>query len=571
MSLLSFHCSEGSECYIWRAMASEPTAQTCPGCGATVDTTEAEPLARIACPTCGKKIRVERAFDHFVVVETLGVGGMGTVYKARDKQLDRFVALKLLRKDLGGEEDHKARLQEEARIAAAVNHPYVIQVFDSGTDHGQFYVVMELVDQGSLDDLMALQPRLPEKRVLEIGIQVAKGLRAAQRRGLIHRDVKPANILFVDEHAAKIGDFGLASSATQRWGIGGVVWGTPEYVAPERLNNDPEDFRSDIYSLGATLFHAIAGKPPIEASTNSATALLESKQRPLDLQATAPDVSAETAEVLQRMIAADPAQRFSSYDDLVAELERAWQAVALEDATSGGETRRRRWRSAWSRFTQRSFEALSGVLRWDRRLPFLIRVGLPAVLALGLLFVIARSRGWLDRSPWNKALAEYREQVALYRFAQAAEGIRNVKLIGAYYKPAEEVAEKRARLMFDWKNSLIDDLNRAHFSGLLTDSSGAQYRGIVSATDEGLTMKLPYGIAWITWEKLSPQTLLMVSRSFIAPVARDAADRQWRCAVFASESGQTEAARELVDAAAKAKPEYKEQISQLFPGIAPAR
>jgi len=552
-------------------MASEPTAQTCPGCGATVDTTEAEPLARIACPTCGKKIRVERAFDHFVVVETLGVGGMGTVYKARDMELDRFVALKLLRRDLGGQEDHKARLQEEARIAAAVNHPYVIQVFDSGTDHGQFYVVMELVDQGSLDDLMALQPRLPEKRVLEIGIQVAKGLRAAQRRGLIHRDVKPANILFVDEHAAKIGDFGLASSATQRWGIGGVVWGTPEYVAPERLNNDPEDFRSDIYSLGATLFHAIAGKPPIEASTNSATALLESKQRPLDLQATAPDVSAETAEVLQRMIAADPAQRFSSYDDLVAELERAWQAVALEDATSGGETRRRRWRSAWSRFTQRSFEALIGVLRWDRRLPFLIRVGLPAVLALGFLFVIARSRGWLDRSPWNKALAEYREQVALYRFAQAAEGIRNVKLIGAYYKPAEEVAEKRARLMFDWKNSLIDDLNRAHFSGLLTDSSGAQYRGIVSATDEGLTMKLPYGIAWITWEKLSPQTLLMVSRSFIAPVARDAADRQWRCAVFASESGQTEAARELVDAAAKAKPEYKEQISQLFPGIAPAR
>src|SRR5438046_5014235 len=113
---------------------------------------------------------------------------MGTVYKARDMQLDRFVALKLLRRDLGGEEDHKNRLQEEARIAAAVNHPCVIQVFDSGTDHGQFYVVMELVDQGSLDDLMALQPRLPEKRVLEIGIQVARGLRAAQRRGLIHRE-----------------------------------------------------------------------------------------------------------------------------------------------------------------------------------------------------------------------------------------------------------------------------------------------------------------------------------------------------------------------------------------------
>ncbi len=549
-------------------MASEPTAQTCPGCGTTVDTTEAEPLARIACPKCGKKIRVERIFDHFVVVETLGVGGMGTVYKARDMQLDRFVALKLLHRDLGGEEEHKTRLQEEARIAAAVNHPYVIQVFDSGTDHGQFYVVMELVDHGSLDDLMALQPRLPEKRVLEIGIQVARGLRAAHRRGLIHRDVKPANILFVDEHAAKIGDFGLASTATQRWAIGGVVWGTPEYVAPERLNNDPEDFRSDIYSLGATLFHAIAGKPPIEVSTNSSTALVKLKQQPLDLQATVPDVSVATGEVLQRMIAADPAQRFSSYDDLVAELERAWRALALDDAISGGETRRRRWPSALSRFTRGSFEALSGVLRWQRRLPLLIRVALPAVLAVGILFVIARSRGWLDRSPWNRALANYREQVALYHFAQAAEGVRNVKLIGAYYRPAEEVAEKRARLMFDWKNTLIDDLNRTHFSGTLTDSSGAKYAGVVSATDEGLTMKLPYGIAWITWEKLSPQTLLMVSRSFINPVARDAADRQWRCAVFASETGQTEAATELAETAARTKPEYKEQIPQLFSDIA---
>ena len=148
----------------------------------------------------------------------------------------------------------------------------------------------------------------------------------------------------------------------------------------------------------------------------------------------------------------------------MAELERAWRELALDDAISDGGTRRRRWPSALSRFTRGSFEALSAVLRWHRRLPLLIRVALPAVLAVGILFVIAGSRGWLDRSPWNKALAEYNEQVALYHFARAAEGIRNVKLIGAYYKPAEEVAEKRARLMFDWKNSLIEDLNRTHFS-----------------------------------------------------------------------------------------------------------
>ena len=184
-------------------MASEPTAQTCPACGTPVDTAAVEPLARVPCPNCCKKVRVQRTFDHFLVVETLGVGGMGTVYKARDTQLDRFVALKLLRRDLSGEENYDAQLQREARIAASVNHPHVIQVFDSGTDHGQFYVVMELVDRGSLDDLMAVQPRLPEKQVLEIGIQVARGLRAALRRGLVHRDVKPANILLATNKQQK--------------------------------------------------------------------------------------------------------------------------------------------------------------------------------------------------------------------------------------------------------------------------------------------------------------------------------------------------------------------------------
>src|SRR4029077_6560061 len=133
----------------------------------------------------------------------------------------------------------------------------------------------------------------------------------------------------------------------------------------------------------------------------------------------------------------------------------------------------------------------------------------PAMVAAAILLFIARgflpswtefaaiATGGLDSGPGDTTLDSYIEGVALYQFAQAADGSRHVKLIGAYYKPAKEAAEKRAQLMFDWKNTLIDDLNRVHFSGTLTDSSGAQYTGIVSATDERLTMKLPYGIAWI--------------------------------------------------------------------------
>jgi serine/threonine protein kinase len=257
------------------------------------------------------------------------------VYKARDTQLERFVALKLLHKDLSSEADHNVQLQQEARVAASVNHPNVVQIFSLGMDHGQFYVVMELIDHGSLDDLIESQGRVPEHQVLDIGIQIARGLRAAQRKGLIHRDVKPANILFVDEQAAKIGDFGIAAFATQQsqnTASDRVIWGTPPYVAPERLWNRPEDLRSDIYSLGATLFHAVAGKPPIDSSTNSATELRELKQHPSELRAIAPEVSRPTARVLQRMIAPDPKERFSLYDELLAELDAARRKLEIADA-----------------------------------------------------------------------------------------------------------------------------------------------------------------------------------------------------------------------------------------------
>jgi eukaryotic-like serine/threonine-protein kinase len=318
-------------------------SQSCPQCAEVIATSDYEPLARVACPKCGDEIRVQRMFDHFEVVERLGVGGMGTVYKARDTLLNRFVAVKLLRRDLGGAKDHASRFQQEARIAGSINHPNVIRIFSSGADHGQFYVVMELVERGSLDDLIEERKRLPEEEVLGFGIQVANGLQAAHEQGLIHRDVKPANILFVDEHTAKISDFGLAGVAGEVMERKTEIWGTPYYVAPERLSNGPEDFRSDIYSLGATLFHAVAGKAPIEGDTNSAAALLNLKKRPLALRAVAPDISEAIASVIQCMIEPNPAQRFSSYDELLSELEEAQHALKNLDNIDVIRPRWRQW------------------------------------------------------------------------------------------------------------------------------------------------------------------------------------------------------------------------------------
>jgi len=268
----------------------------------------------------------------------LGVGGMGSVYKARDTRLNRFVALKILRSELSSDPAEIRRLEQEARATAAVNDPHVVQVFSSGTDHGQFYLVMELVDQGSLDDRMAEQGRIPEARVLDTGIQVARGLRAAHEKGLIHRDIKPGNILFSDEQTAKIGDFGLAVAAGQNAEAQNEIWGTPYYVAPERLNNEPEDFRSDLYSLGATLYHAIAGRPPFEGETNSASALRDLKNQPLSVADAAPGLRRETVRVINRMVAPDPGERFASYDELILALENARDALN----PSGKKAKRRR-------------------------------------------------------------------------------------------------------------------------------------------------------------------------------------------------------------------------------------
>lgn len=302
---------------------TKPLLQPCPNCAALIDINDEEPFAQVHCPMCGTAMRVRTQFNNFKIEEILGAGGMGTVYRARDLNLERSVALKLLRSEYSQDQEYIEKFEREARITASINHPYVVKVFAFGLDHGLVYMAMELVDKGSLDDLIMLQTKVAESQVLEVGIQVAQGLQAAHRKDLIHRDVKPGNILFADAHTAKITDFGLALLMAHEAEARGEVWGTPYYVAPEKLNKDPEDFRSDIYSLGGTLFHAIAGRPPFEAETASLVALKHIKSRAVSLQAFAPNVSSETAYVVNRMLKQNPDERYQSYDDLIEHLNYA--------------------------------------------------------------------------------------------------------------------------------------------------------------------------------------------------------------------------------------------------------
>lgn len=304
-------------------VADSPIVEACPACGTLIDVSAEAPFSEIYCPSCGQSMRARKQFNNFQLEALIGQGGMGSVFRAVDGNLNRLVALKILRPEISGDANEREKLAEEARRTAAINHPHVVKVFNFGEDRGQFYLAMELVEKGSLDDLMGLQGKVAEMQILEVGIQIASGLGAALEAGLIHRDIKPGNILFADAHTAKLVDFGLALVADEAAAERGEIWGTPYYIAPEKLDQQPEDFRSDIYSLGGTLFHALAGRPPYEAETASMVALKQLKSKPVSLQAFAPDVSSETAYVINRMMEKDPAQRYESYEELIGHLTYA--------------------------------------------------------------------------------------------------------------------------------------------------------------------------------------------------------------------------------------------------------
>ncbi len=314
----------------------ETLTEPCPVCGSLLDVTGAKIFASRTCPVCSAAINVQRTFGHYELLGVLGHGGQGIVYRASDTTLNREVALKLLRAEHSLDPEFIKQFEAEAQVTASINHPNVVRVFSSGADEGHVYLAMELVSGGTMDDLMEKLKRVPEARALEIGIEIAQGLRAGYANGLIHRDIKPGNILFSENGTAKVVDFGLALFFEQEAEASGEIWGTPYYLSPERLNRVPEDFRSDIYSLGATLFHAIAGRPPFEAEDASHVALKHLSTQAVSLQSFAPTVANSTAYVINRTLLKDPDARQQSYDEFIEQLQFA-REEAFARAKAGGQ------------------------------------------------------------------------------------------------------------------------------------------------------------------------------------------------------------------------------------------
>jgi tRNA A-37 threonylcarbamoyl transferase component Bud32 len=296
---------------------------TCPVCQKQIDVTSLEPFTKLKCPFCGQMVRVRRRFDHFMIVRQIGEGGMSRVFEAEDETLGRRVALKILNRQYSRDSVRLEQFRQEAHITANVTHPNVIKLYSVGYDQGYFYIAMELVGGGSLEQRIKREGHLKEAEALHIGREVAEGLRAAQQLNLIHRDVKPANILFTETGTAKVVDFGLALFANRGGDQSGEIWATPYYVAPEKVIDNKEDYRSDIFSLGATLYHAMTGNPPHKADTNSIEDLRRIKCKRVTLGDSGLRCSPRTEHVINGMLSFRPEDRFANYDEVVDEMRLA--------------------------------------------------------------------------------------------------------------------------------------------------------------------------------------------------------------------------------------------------------
>jgi serine/threonine-protein kinase len=289
-----------------------------------------------------ERFEIKREFGGYRLIEQIASGAMGSVYKAKQLSLDRVVAVKILKPQFSRKQEYVDRFVREARNVAKLSHPNVISGIDIGEQDGLRYFVMEYAEGTTVGSLLARGGALDEARVLRVALQITRALEHAHEAGLVHRDVKPDNILLTKDGIAKLCDLGLAKNSPE---IGKSV-GTPAYVSPEQAKGTIDvDIRSDLYSFGCTLYHMLAGDPPFEGNARVVmVAHLSEKAHPL--REIDPEISPEMEAIVERLMEKDPDDRFASPKHLIGELEALEdgrrRAAAQPAAPQRGQQRRRR-------------------------------------------------------------------------------------------------------------------------------------------------------------------------------------------------------------------------------------
>jgi tRNA A-37 threonylcarbamoyl transferase component Bud32 len=266
----------------------------------------------------------------------IGTGGMSTVYRAFDTVLERQVAIKLMHREIASDSDQLERFRREARAVAQLNHPHIVTVIDAGEDDNTPYIVFEYVEGETLKDRIRRFGRLPIQEAIAYAIEIARALGVAHDRGIVHRDVKPQNVLVDEEGSAKVTDFGIARTLDQ---VGltadGRVLGTTDYVSPEQALGHPVTGQSDLYSLGIVLFEMLTGDVPFKGENQVAVAMKHVREQLPDVQMRRPEVSSALAAVLDRATAKELDRRYADDQQFIADLE---DVLAIETQRSGQST-----------------------------------------------------------------------------------------------------------------------------------------------------------------------------------------------------------------------------------------
>ncbi len=318
---------------------------TCSACGTVMDVSSLGFYAELTCPICGETSRVHTELANFRIEGILGVGGMSVVFNARDLVLGRELAIKVLNDIYRDKPERIARFESECAMMARVRHENVVSVYSAGWARGQFYIAMEKVEGRNLELLLAEHKCLMPDEALDVVRQVASGLQAAAAAGVLHRDMKPGNIIITPQGHAKVLDFGLSLEDRPDAQREEVIWATPFFVPPETLMGNPEDARTDIYALGMTLRSMVTGITNFTESVQELDALLKLKQEMKPLSELYPHLDEGLCDLIDHMTAYVPENRPADYAELLDEIAEVQSGVGVAAEEMKKRGRRRIYRA----------------------------------------------------------------------------------------------------------------------------------------------------------------------------------------------------------------------------------
>ncbi len=580
----------------------------CPSCSQKLDVSGYEPFEEVGCPTCGCTILVPRLFGDFLLEEIIGQGGMAIVYRALDLTLHRDVAIKVLNEDIAAEEGAAERFLREGRAAAAINHINVVPIYSAGQVEDLPCLVMQYMEGLSLDrQLERIEGGASMDFCFQIASEAALGLQAALREGIIHHDVKPANILLDADGVAKVGDFGLAQLLRGDIGehsLEAEHWATPYYVSPEKVRTGREDYRGDIYSLGATLYHLFGGKPPFRGGSDRAIMDARLEVEPLPLQELRPDVPAAAARMIHGMLSRDRDSRPQDYSAVITCMQQERRNFgktpepAVEDESSSNLKPTRRTSGEFPRLVLRESDSArdriakyrEAARRSNKRrglspLDWFLILCVSLVL---LVLVLHRFAGGGDET--NARQAQAPQQTATIPRPRPADlNFRALKTeiedyLNTLPQEQREQKKKKLKLLVGIRFRLPNQLNRFGYEipeeGLLLRSGDRKTGSLRSVDEEGFKLSAPgsRSAETVRWSQLAVQQIVDLHDFLIQKwhEARSgssrspyAAQEALRAAALSEWFGRSDLAESYVEQALELDPKIRSEVRELFPSLVP--